>query len=519
MECVVRVLFFLVAVIFFGQLATGVKNILYISSVASPSHFLWSQRLFERLAERGHNVTVVNLYKHGFVRGVQLVKLEGIVEELAAEEEDYVEFGQMSPFEVHVAFFDLELYVCQRAVKSAGFRSMLDYPKDFRFDLVIHDHLAGPCLLILLSTFGYPPLIYASAYNRQSTLTTSLGTVVFPGFVPNQAYDVQHPMTFYQKTVNRLLYFWEYFFKAYIYYPKLDSLIQQELNQTESVTSLEKRSLLAILNSNQILDLPEAVSPNIVQVGGLHIKPQKSLPNNLLQTLDHSNKVVLFSLGSNVRSDQLDPQILNKLIEAMTAVPTITFLWKLESDLPQKLPPNVITSPWFPQSELLAHPKLSLFITHGGLLSVQEAVWHGVPMLGMPIYGDQFGNVNQLINKGVAKRLSLVDATSEQLVEAIQEITTNASYRNNANRLSRMFRDRRESPLETAIWTIEWVLRNANDSHVWNHMPSNSGFLERYPLDVLLVSFAGLMATGFTALLKLLKVLTCTSSKSKKKLD
>lgn len=369
---------------------------------------------------------MVNLYKHGFVRGVHLVKLEGIVEELAAEEADYVEFGQMNPFEVHVAFFDFELHVCQRAVKSAGFQSMLVYPKDFQFDLMIHDHLAGPCLLSLLSTFGYPPLIYASAYNRQSTLTTSLGTVVFPGFVPNQVYDVQHPMTFYQRTVNHLLYFWEYFFKAYIYYPKLESLIQQKLNQTESVTSLEKRSLLAILNSNQILDPPEPISPNIVSVGGLHIKPQISLPSNLLRMLDHFNNLVLFSLGSNVRSDQLDLQILSKLIAAMTTLSTITFLWKLESDLPQKLPPNVITSPWFPQSDLLAHPNISLFITHGGLLSVQEAVWHGVPMLGMPIYGDQFGNVNQLVYKGVAKRLSLVDATSKQLVEAILEITTNA---------------------------------------------------------------------------------------------
>ncbi|XP_055629376.1 UDP-glucuronosyltransferase 2A3-like isoform X2 [Toxorhynchites rutilus septentrionalis] len=402
----------------------------------------------------------------------------------------------MNLFEAHISFFELEYFVCERAISSKGFQDLLNYPNGFQFHLTVHDHLAGPCLLTLLSQFNYPPLVLASAYNRLATTTTSLGSLVFPGFIPNQVNDIDGPMNFYQRVFNFLLAFWELLFKEFIYHPRLDALIKSQLNQTKSVSSLEKHTVLVILNSSPILEPPEPKHANIIQAGFLHIKSSKKLPQDLFDIVEKStNGVILFSLGTNVRSDRLDTDILREIITAMGNLPLLTFLWKYEFD-GLILPTNVVTSSWFPQNDLLSHPKLRLLITHGGLLSVQEAAWHGVPLIGMPIYGDQFGNVNQMVERGVARRLSLPELTAQQLQDCIGEmISTQSSYKENAMHLSKIVRDQQESPLDRATWSIEWILRNAETRDLWHRSLNSHGLLEKYSFDVVTL-LVGCIATG-----------------------
>jgi glucuronosyltransferase len=99
---------------------------------------------------------------------------------------------------------------------------------------------------------------------------------------------------------------------------------------------------------------------------------------------------VLVSLGSNIRSDQLDDTRLMVFINTMQQLPAYNFIWKFESDvLPGALPRNVMITPWLPQNDILGHPNTKAFVTHSGLLGTQESIWHGVPMVGIPFIADQ----------------------------------------------------------------------------------------------------------------------------------
>lgn len=74
---------------------------------------------------------------------------------------------------------------------------------------------------------------------------------------------------------------------------------------------------------------------------------------------------------------------------------------------------------------ILAHPNLKLFITHGGLLSTIEATYHGVPVVGIPIFGDQKMNVAKAVNRKVGLQVPYNELTEETLGKALNEILSN----------------------------------------------------------------------------------------------
>jgi glucuronosyltransferase len=96
---------------------------------------------------------------------------------------------------------------------------------------------------------------------------------------------------------------------------------------------------------------------------------------------------------------------------------------------------------WMPQNDILGHPKTKLFITHCGSNGQYEAVYHGVPMLGIPMFADQGWNCARAKNKGISLCLDLLTFTADDLYDAIRELVDNATYRSNIRRLSDIFRD------------------------------------------------------------------------------
>lgn len=160
---------------------------------------------------------------------------------------------------------------------------------------------------------------------------------------------------------------------------------------TPHLADLERSAVLALINVNFAMDYAQPLPPNVIPVGGLHIKTVKPLPDDIESFMNASRTgVILFSLGSNFRSDSMNLDKQNVFIEAFRQLPDYHFLWKFESEIRvSQLPKNVLVRRWLPQSDILAHPMTKLFFTHAGLLSTQEAIWRGVPMLGMPFVFDQ----------------------------------------------------------------------------------------------------------------------------------
>ena len=75
------------------------------------------------------------------------------------------------------------------------------------------------------------------------------------------------------------------------------------------------------------------------------------------------------------------------------------------------------------------HKNIKAFVTHGGLMSTQESVTYGVPMVGIPLFGDQVHNVKIIANKKIAVELNHRDLTEKSLTAAVKEILQNPIYK------------------------------------------------------------------------------------------
>lgn len=174
---------------------------------------------------------------------------------------------------------------------------------------------------------------------------------------------------------------------------------------------------------------------------------------------------IVFITGSNVQSKDMPAEKLRIFLEIFAGLKQ-RILWKFENESIQNLPRNVMIKAWLPQSDILAHPNVKVFITHGGLFGTQEGVHYAVPMLGMPIYCDQHLNMRKAVQNGYAISLHFPDITKEILKDSLEQLLNNPYYRNNINRVSSIFHDRPIGARETAIYWIEYVIRHNGAAHL-----------------------------------------------------
>lgn len=74
----------------------------------------------------------------------------------------------------------------------------------------------------------------------------------------------------------------------------------------------------------------------------------------------------------------------------------------------------------------LGHPNIRVFISHCGLLGVQEAIYYGVPVVGIPIFVDQHTNAEKMESKGIAIKMKWKNLTKTSLIKAVQDIINNS---------------------------------------------------------------------------------------------
>lgn len=174
------------------------------------------------------------------------------------------------------------------------------------------------------------------------------------------------------------------------------------------------------------------------------------------------------------------------------------------------IPPNVMIRKWMPQNDILAHQNVILFISHGGLFGTSESLYHGVPLLLIPFFGDQLRNAHRISLNGYGKFITLDTITKESLLQKINEIIRDGAFLTKAKHTSAIFKDNLVHPMDEAVFWIEHIAKFKGAKHLKSHAVNMSWFTY-LALDVALASLFCVVIV-FMLTYKLIKKL---SSKTK----
>ncbi len=64
-----------------------------------------------------------------------------------------------------------------------------------------------------------------------------------------------------------------------------------------------------------------------------------------------------------------------------------------------------------------------MFITHGGLLGFQEAIYHAVPLLMLPFGNDQKANAAKARREGIGLKLDWHDIDEQKIINVLSKLT------------------------------------------------------------------------------------------------
>ncbi|CAG9767341.1 unnamed protein product [Ceutorhynchus assimilis] len=446
-------------------------KILGIFPMPGISHYILASKLMKGLSEAGHDITMVSPYalkdlpKNGTFTDVVL---DGM-----ADDYFQITLKHVNRFEGdskgHIASLNM---ILNRFIKIAN--DTLHHPKmkqlvdsDQKFDAVVMEQFFNDAHKVYAHIFDCP-LILLSSIGPNSMVNPTVGNPQPVSYVPHLiAGDISKNLSLYNRAKNLYLYIEEFLFIRVFTHPKHDQIIHDIYPNSPALSQLYKNVSLLLLNSHISLNGPQPMVPNMVEIGGYFIDPPQKLPQDLQEYMDNAPEgVIYFSMGSNLESKDL-PETKKRAILNVLGKLNQKVIWKFEEDLPGK-PSNVLIRKWCPQQDILAHPNIKLFITHGGLLSTTEAIYHGVPVLAIPVFADQPMNAARAAADGYGLKLSYHDPdfNEETLTSLINELLTNSKYAETAKRKASLYHDRTMKPMETAVYWVEYVIRHKGATHL-----------------------------------------------------
>ncbi|CAJ0603982.1 unnamed protein product [Cylicocyclus nassatus] len=350
---------------------------------------------------------------------------------------------------------------CERVFQDEALMKQLE---EEHFDVGIAEGF-GVCGFGVFKIAKIKTTLATLASVHMDPISEAIGEPVTPSYVPGGMSAAGDQMNIFARLKNAIgIIFTRALFPT-VFVSEVNSFKEKFGSEFSDWQQLLADASYLFTNSNPYLDYPRPMLHKTVPIGGITVpndSKKNKLPAEWDAVLNERNTTVLVSFGSVAKAMYMPEDYKESLLKVFESMPETTFIFKYEekdSKIADHLP-NVHLSTWLPQNALLADPRLTAFVTHGGLGSVTELAHQGKPAVLIPIFGDQPRNAKMLAKHGGAIDLTKYDLeTPEKLRESLRIILSDTSYSKNAKRLAEMLRKQPISPKELFLRHTEFAAK------------------------------------------------------------
>ncbi|XP_045445802.1 UDP-glycosyltransferase UGT5-like [Melitaea cinxia] len=458
---------FLLTFIILSQVLYHVSavNILAIVSLNIKSHYMAFQTLFRELAIRGHTVTVIN----NFPEPNPSVNLKFInFNRTSANMLPITNFEKFSSSFWHLYNFynhfmgigpsnvrkDCELFFTNKDINALR-------EKRDQFDVIFVEEFMSDCALVFAAVTYDAPIIGITSHTLlpwsypRLGIPFNVGTNSFyfspAGKNPSVFQKVEsYIMNVYANSVGR----WQ------IQENILETFNKYLPNEVLDVEKIARERIkMMFVYQHHSITGARLITPQILDIAGIHIGKNKPVEGELEKFLSSATLgVVYVSFGSLLRANTMSKNKIEQFLLAFKKIPQ-KVLWKVDNVTLPIDDDKILISNWFPQLDILCHPKTVAFVSHGGMLSISEAAHCGKPLLTIPFFGDQFSNAAAVAESGLGSTMQFDHINDESLIQAIKHLTS-PEMQENAQRVSKLWHDRPINVLDSAIYWTEYVARH-----------------------------------------------------------
>ncbi|KAK0426607.1 hypothetical protein QR680_009802 [Steinernema hermaphroditum] len=394
-------------------------------------------------------------------------------------------------------------------------RELLEFLRAEKFDLGVSE-VFDLCGLGIFEEIGLSNHVIMQTALLPEKVARVFGVPNLPSLVPAYYSDSPMHMDYKDRALNLFKSLFGNWWTEHTLI-SIEEAAQKVLGRRVDFEKKMAEASFVFTNTDPVLDFPRAISERVINIGGLSVPDPKPLDAYWEEVVTERKTAVLISFGSVAQSYTMSTGMKKSLLETFRRFPEVTFIWKYEIDEDEvaKDVPNVVTNKWVPQNDLLAHPNLKLFVTHAGMNSILESTRRGVPMITIPLFGDQMRNAQTVRRFGNSEFLDKVDLLDTDLLEkTFRKLLQDESYRSNASRLSQMMAKRPRNQRDELVKHIKFA---AEFGSLPEYRIPQLPFLQYYMLDIILPLIAFSVLVSISITLVVIRLLKCFFQQKPKK--